>query len=209
MGPQSKWDTQASDAVIQKTVESLKKRNVAAHVVKSREEALAKLQELIPVGSEVMTGSSTTLDEIGFSKLLNAQDGPYKSYGAAVRAENDEAKRNSLRRQAVLVSYFLGSVHAVAESGEIVVASRTGSQLPAYVMTSPHVIWVAGTQKIVPTLNDALDRVRHYVLPLEDQRMKKAMGPQSGSSIGKLVIIENEITAGRLTMIFVKENLGF
>lgn len=85
---------------------------------------------------------------------------------------------------------FLGSVHAIAETGEMVIASASGSQLPSYVFTSDNVIWVVGTQKIVPTLSDAMKRVREYTLPLEDARMKSEGFP--GNTIGKLLIFENQ-----------------
>ncbi len=208
MTTQQKWTTLASEASIQKTLDATKARGINSMVVGNKEEAMVKLHELIPAGSEVMTGSSTTLDEIGFNKLL-ASGSPFKSVGATIRAENDEAKRNALRKQAVLSDYFLGSVHAVAETGEMLAASRTGSQFGPYAFTSSHVILVVSTQKIVPTLSDALERIRTHVYPLEDQRMKRAMGPQASSMIGKILIIENEAFKGRLTLVLVKEHLGF
>lgn len=107
----------------------------------------------------------------------------------------------------VTAQYFLGSVHAVAQTGEIVTASASGSQVPAYAFSSPNVIWVIGVQKIVPTLDEAITRVREYVLPLEDARMKKAGFP--GSIIGKLLTLEYEMMPNRITAIFVKEKLGF
>lgn len=208
MTTQQKWTTLANEASIQKVMHSTKVRGINTLVVANKEDALAKLQEIIPAGSEVMTGSSTTMDEIGLTKLL-ASGSPFKSVGATIRAENDEVKRNALRKQAVLSDYFLGSVHAIAETGEMLAASRTGSQLGPYAFTSSHVVLVAGTQKIVPTFSEALERIRTYVYPLEDQRMKRVMGPQAASSIGKILIIENEAFNGRLTLILVKEHLGF
>jgi hypothetical protein len=83
----------------------------------------------------------------------------------------------------------------------------TGSQLAGYVSGAAHVIWVVGTQKIVPTLADGLKRVEEYTLPLEDARAFKAYGMHSG--INKLLIVHKEFMPGRTTMILVKENLGF
>jgi hypothetical protein len=75
------------------------------------------------------------------------------------------------------------------------------------VFSSPHVIWVVGAQKITPDLEMAIERVREYVFPLEDERMKKE--GQVGSLIGKMVIFEKEFVPGRITMLLVKEKLGF
>jgi hypothetical protein len=72
------------------------------------------------------------------------------------------------------------------------------------------VIWVAGTQKITPTLEEALRRVREYVLPLEDQR-QKSLGNQAGSRINRILIIEGEPAYLRrnLSLVLVNEVLGF
>jgi hypothetical protein len=104
----------------------------------------------------------------------------------------------------------LGSVNALAETGELVFASGSGSQLPAYAYTSRNVIWVVGAQKVTPTLDDDLRRVREYVLPLEDQRMK-SMGNPAGSQINKILIIEREPAYLRhnLSLILVNQALGF
>jgi hypothetical protein len=109
-----------------------------------------------------------------------------------------------------MAEFFLGSVNAIAETGELVFASATGSQLPPYAYTSRNIVWVAGAQKIAPTLDDALRRVREYVLPLEDERQKKN-GNKAGSFIGRILILEREPAYLRrnLTLILVDEVLGF
>jgi len=96
------------------------------------------------------------------------------------------------------------------ESGELVFASGSGSQLPAYAYSSRNVIWVSGAHKITPTLDDALRRVREYTLPLEDERQKK-FGNKTGSYIGRILIFEYEPAFLRrnLTLILVNEALGF
>jgi len=131
-----------------------------------------------------MTGSSTTLNQIGFTDLLISGKHPWKNWKDIILSEKDRAKQMELRRKSIMSEYFLGSVHAIAETGEMVIASASGSQLPAYIFTSNNVIWVAGTQKIVPALPDAIKRVEQYVFPLEDARMKK--DGAAGSTIGKL-----------------------
>jgi len=83
-----------------------------------------------------------------------------------------------------------------------------GAQLAAYVFGARNVIWVVGAQKIVPDLESALRRVREHSLPLEDDRMRQSGSP-NGSSIGKLLIVEKEARPGRISIIFVKESLGF
>ena len=104
-------------------------------------------------------------------------------------------------------NYFVGSVHAVTRSGEVVVASAGGSQLAAYAYGAANVVWVVGTQKIVDSLEDALRRIREHSLPLEDRRMKGMGYP--GSFIGKILIVEREDPFHTANLIFVNEPLGF
>jgi hypothetical protein len=114
-----------------------------------------------------------------------------------------------LRKQSVLSDYYLGSVHALAETGEILIASNTGSQLPHLVFTSQNIILVVGAQKIVPDTAALMSRLQEYVFPLEDKRMKEVgMG---GSAISKLLIIEKEqaFMGRKFHIIFVNEKLGF
>jgi L-lactate utilization protein LutC len=161
---------------LQITIEAVRSRGVKVTLVETKESALTQLQALIPAGATVMTGASITLQQIGFEPLLMGKKHPWRNLKDEVLEEKDPAKQAVLRKQGTLADYFLGSVHAIAETGEIIIASATGSQLPAYAFSSSNVIWVAGTQKVTPTMETAFQRVREYVLPLEDQHMKQLYG---------------------------------
>jgi hypothetical protein len=196
--------------VIHRTLEAVNRRGIHAELVETKEEALARIQAIIPPESVVMTGGSVTLQQIGFEAVLISGQHPWRNFKADLLAEQDPVKQSAMRRQGALAEYYLGSVNALAETGELVFASGTGSQLPGYAYTSRNVIWVAGTQKITPTLEDALRRVREYVLPLEDERQKK-FGNKTGSYIGRILIFEYEPAFLRrnLTLILVNQVLGF
>jgi L-lactate utilization protein LutB len=203
------YTTLATADSINTTMEALKERGFLPELVANRTEALARIRELIPAGASVMNGSSRTLEEIGFVDYLKSGEHSWKNLHADILAEQDIAKQVELRKQSVLSDYYLGSAHAIAETGEIVVASNSGSQLPHLVFTSPNLILVVGAQKITPTLDTAIARVNDYVYPLEDARMKKAgMG---GSFISKLLIINREpsFLGRKAHIIFVNEQLGF
>jgi len=203
---QAEWTRPADEDTVSATMEALKARGISSELVPDRAQALEAVRRAIPDGAEVMTGSSKTLDEIGFIGLLKSGDHKWKNLKAAVQAEADPSKQMELRRKAALSQYFVGSVHAVAKTGEVVTASGGGSQLASYAYTSQNVVWVAGTQKIVPTLEDGLRRVREHSLPLEDRRMKSLGYP--GSAIGKLLVVERE-RPGRIHLVFVNESIGF
>jgi L-lactate utilization protein LutB len=193
---------------IQKTIEAARERGIKAELVDSKENALARVQELIPAGVTIYNGASITLGQIGFDELLKTGSHPWRNLKGEALAEKDMARQMALRRQGVLADYYLGSVHAIAETGEIVVASATGSQLAAYAYSSQNIIWVAGAQKIVPSLEDAIRRIREHSLPTEDSNAKNAGRP--GSMIGKLLIFEREAAylKRNLVLLIVNEVLG-
>lgn len=197
-----------SKDIIEKTMESAKGRGITVELVSTRAEALERLKSLIPPKAEIMTGGSTTLEEIGFTGLLKSGMHKWKNLKDKILSETDPKKQAKLREKSVTSQYFIGSVHAVAQTGEILVASASGSQIPSYAFSSENVIWIVGIQKIVPTLEEGFRRVREYVYPLEDKRMKSVGYP--GSTIGKILLFEREIMPNRkITLIFVSEKLGF
>ena len=157
-----------------------------------------------------MTGASLTLQQIGFVELLKSGNHRWRNLKAEIVAEKDPTRQSQLRKQATVADYFLGSVHAIVETGEILVASATGSQIAPYAFSSNHVIWIAGAQKIVPTVEAGLRRIREYILPHEDQRMKNNFGPGSGSFIGKILLFEREAAYlhRSLTLILIREIAG-
>jgi hypothetical protein len=195
---------------LQKTIEAVRTRGVTVTLVETKESALTQLQTFIPADATVMTGASLTLQQIGFEDLLKSGQHPWRNLKAEMLAEKDPAKQAALRKQGTLADYFLGSVHAMAETGELIFASATGSQLPAYAFSSSNIIWVAGAQKITPTLAAALQRVRDYALPQQDQQMKQLYGSEAASFIGKLLIFEREAPyLGRhVNLLLVNEVLG-
>ena len=203
------YETLAKEEVVERVMSALAERGVTAELVNNRAEALERLKDLIPKSASIMNGSSRTLEEIGFVDYVKSGKHSWNNLHQAILDEKDPQKQSELRKQSVLSDYYLGSVHGVAETGEMVIASNSGSQLPHIVFTSPNLLFVVGTQKIVPNLEAAIRRVREYVLPREDKHMK-SMGA-SGSAISKLLIFEKEPDFMKRTVrvIFVQEKLGF
>lgn len=198
----------ASSERVENVVAALKERNITTIVVDTKEQALEKIKELIPANAPVMNSSSMTLQEIGFIDYLKNGRHGWHNLHEEILKESDATKKEELRKRSILADYFLGSVHAITEEGQLLIASASGSQIPSYAFSSDHVIWVAGTQKIVPRLEDGLRRIHDFVFPLENERVKKIGYP--GSAIARILIIEREIMPNRhLTLILVKENLGF
>ncbi|EKD87306.1 MAG: hypothetical protein ACD_36C00152G0003 [uncultured bacterium] len=195
--------------VLQKTISALESKGYTVIVVKNGKEALEYIKKIIPQGASVMNGSSVTLEQIGYETYLGSGNHGWVDLHAKVNAESDREKRRKLRRESVLSDYYVGSVHALIQTGEFVMASNSGSQLPHIVFTSHNLLFVVSTKKIVPTLDEGMKRVREYVFPLEDTHMKEKYGV--GTGLNKILIFRGEMPASgrKITFLLVEENLGF
>ncbi len=175
-------------------------------VVDNAADAKAKVLELIPEGAEVMTNTSKTLDEIGVSKEIN-ESGRYDAVRPKLMALfGDPTKKREQRKVAAAPDYALGSVHAITETGEVVIASGSGSQIGQYPYAAGKVIFVAGTHKIVRDADEAQRRLREHALPLENERMLGIYG--RNSAIKKVLSIHGD-APGRVTLVLIREHLGF
>ncbi|MBP7831980.1 MAG: LUD domain-containing protein [Candidatus Pacebacteria bacterium] len=199
-----------STETVTKTIEALKTRNIEGHSVATGADALALVKQLIPAGASVNNGSSTTLHQIGLVDYLkDSEANGWNNLHAASITETDPEKKSAAQHAAHFADFYLGSVHALTEDGELVIASASGSQLPSIVHTAKNIIFVVSTMKIMPNLEAALDRVRTHVVPLEDARMKSVnMG---GTALAKIVLFEMEpaFTGRKIHVVFVNEALGF
>jgi L-lactate utilization protein LutC len=203
------FKTLASKESVEKTIKNLAERNVEGIFVNTKEEALEKIKELIPEGVSVMNGASRTLEQVGFVDLLKSGNHKWNNLHEAILAEKDPTKQAMLRKTSVLSDFYLGSVHAMAETGEFIVATNSGSQLPHIVFTSQNLIFVVSTKKIVPTLQDADKRLWDHVIPLEDERMMGVY--KMHTALNKLLVFkgENPMMGRKVRVIFVNDDLGF
>ena len=200
-------DSQPTDDELDAAVETLEASGFDVVVADDASAALAELKARIPAGASVMDGHSTTLEEIGFIEYLMEGDHEWENRHAAVYDIDDDAKRQRARREAQASDYFLGSVNAVAASGELVAADASGSRIGAYPFAAENLLLVAGTNKIVADLDAALDRLESVAYPLEDARAQDAYG--QGSVIAKQLIYRRETEEERTTLVLVRESLGY
>jgi L-lactate utilization protein LutB len=201
------WNRFPTPDVVELTVRAAEERGITVIPVDDGAEAMAVLRRIIPLNGEVMSGSSTTLIEIGFEEYVAGGKSGWNLMHSMINAENDAAKRAELRRKSVTADYFISGANAIAQTGEIVGCDASGSRVGAWPFAAGHLILVVGVNKIVPTLEDALKRVKLYAYPLENVRAKKVYG--TPSVIGKCAIISQEKIKGRITLILVRESLGY
>jgi L-lactate utilization protein LutC len=203
----SQWDQLPADQVINSTAEALRANGFSVDVAENSEEAKIKALEHFKKGDEVFQMTSMTLDETGISKEIN-ESGNYDAVRPKLFSMDKKSEGREMQKMGAAPANAIGSVHAVTEDGKLVIASNTGSQLPAYAYGADQVVWVVSTQKIVKNLDDAMKRIYEHVLPLESERAHKAYGVP-GSFVSKMLIINKEVSPNRAHIILVKEKLGF
>ncbi len=203
----TKYNTLPSQEVIEKTIESLKRNGIEAHFVGSAADAKKKALEIIPAGANVMDMTSVTLETISIAHAVR-ESKEYVSVREKLMKMDMKTEGGEMKKLGAAPEWTVGSAHAVTENGEVLIASNTGSQLPAYAYGAQKVLFVVGAQKIVKDIEDGMKRIYEHSLPLESERAKKAYSVP-GSSVNKILIVNKEHEAGRITMIFVNEVLGF
>ena len=117
--PSGKWERLADSETIRRTLEGLTSRGFSAELVENRKEALERVRSLIPQGARVMTGG-TTQEQIGLMDLLASGNHPWVNVKGEILAEKNPDKQTELRRMGTFAQYFVGSVHAVAKTGELI-----------------------------------------------------------------------------------------
>ncbi len=202
-----KWNILATKETVDKTIKALGENGMHAVFVNTKEEANKKILELIPEKSEVFTMTSMTVEALGILHTLN-ESGKYNSVRKKLSSMDREKHKGEMRKIGAASDYAIGSVHAVTMDGKVIIASNTGSQLPAYAYGSEKVIWVVGAQKIVKDLDEGMKRLYEHTLPLESERAKKAYGVP-GSFVSKTLIVNKEVQKDRITIVFVNEVLGY
>src|SRR5262245_38817364 len=168
--------------------------------------ARTRIKDLIPEGAGVFTGASETLRLSGIAEDINAS-GRYEAIKPRVLAMDRATQRDEIRRLLAGPDVIVGSVAAVTETGSLVAASGSGSQLPGYAGGAARAIWIVGAQKVVPDLTAALRRVEEHCLPLESARTMAAYGYPS--AINRLLILNAEPYPGRGTVLLLREAIGF
>jgi len=196
----------ASAEQIERTTKALTANGMKAVVVENAEEAKKLFFELVPEGAEVFLGSSVTLETLGIQQEIDSS-GRFDALRPKMFAMNRETQAREIRKLVGSPDYAAGSVHAITEDGQVLIASNTGSQLGAYSNNAGKVIWVVGAQKLVKDMNEGLKRINEYVVPLEEEHMQELY--KISTNVSKLLIINKEVKPDRITVIIVKEKIGF
>ena len=204
--PNQEFTVLADDEQIERTIQALKAHNIETLVAENAEQARRMFFELVPEGAEVFLGASVTLETLGIKDEID-KSGHFNALRPKMFAMDRATQGREIRKMGAGPDYAAGSVHAVTEDGQVMIASNTGSQLGPYAYGAGKVIWVVGAQKLVKTVEEGMRRIEEYCVPREEVHMQQLYNSHTG--LNKVLIVNKEIRPGRITMIIVKEELGY
>lgn len=196
-------------------VKNLQSHHFEAYYCANKEEALSKALELIPKGASVGWGGALSAQQIGLLEAVSA--------GEYIAIDRDQAKspeeRVELQKKALLADVFITGANALSMDGQMVNIDGNGNRVAAIVYGPDTVLVIAGMNKAVDTLEDAVRRARTVAAPMNKQRFPMqtpcevtgtcANCKSEGCICNQLLITRNSKPAGRIKVILVGQELGF
>lgn len=153
---------------VERTIEALGNNRIPAVFFPTREQAKEAIMEMIPPDSSVGIGGSVTLGQLGvFEELKKRPCTVFNPFGSKL---TDEEKMD-MRRKALVSDVFLVSTNAVTEEGQLFNIDATGNRVGAMFFGPKKVIVVAGTNKIVKDLDEAILKVQETTAPINAKRL--------------------------------------
>jgi len=194
----------ASEATLEALAERLRARNFEVVILDDGAAAKAEVLARVPEGSEVHTGKSKTLEDIGiFQEFMENEK--YDFIRRRTLKMDRKTQLDEMRKAGAAPDIMVNSAHAVTEAGQIVMTSATGSQIGPIASGAGKLILVIGSQKVVPDLDTAFRRIEDYVIPYEEDRLNVAHGV---AKMNRTLILEGDHTPGRTTIILVRTPIG-
>ena len=191
-------------------------RGIEGYYCIDREEANAKAKRFLTPDCTVSWGGSVTLDEMGLLADLKESD-DYIIYDKA-DAKTPEEKREMFGKIATSDYYFMSS-NAITMDGELVNIDGNGNRVACLCNGPENVIIIAGMNKIVKDVHEAVSRTRNIAAPPNAVRLGletpcasagRCMDCLSGGCIcGQIVVTRMSRVPGRIKVILVGEELGY
>lgn len=195
-------------------VKNLKARHFEAWYCANKEEALHAALELIPEGACVGWGGAMSAVQIGLMDRLKSGE-----YRVIDRDQtNTPEERHAAMKRCLTSDVFISGANAISMDGQMVNIDGMGNRVAAIVYGPDSVIIIAGMNKVVDSLDDAVRRARTVAAPRNKQRFP-AQTPclvtgtcadclSPGCICNQILVTRNCNPAGRIKIILVGEELG-
>lgn len=208
-----KW---VNEEKILRTIASLEKNNMNGYIVSNKEELINKIISLTNEGEKVSCGGSMSLAETGVMDLLRS--GRYNFLDRAKEGLSVE-DIDRIYRECFFADTYFSSSNAITEAGELYNVDGNGNRVAALLFGPKKVIIVAGVNKIVKNLDEAIKRNREIAAPANAKRLNKStpctkigycMDCKSPEKICReYTVIKSQKDKNRIHVIFLNDNIGY
>ena len=198
---------------MERVAKALEKNNIKSYCVKTRQEVVPLLKDLIPLNATVAAGGSVSLDECGVLEFLRKGDYQFWDRYAP------DVDREEIQRRSFSADCYLASANAITEAGEIFNVDGNGNRIAAIAYGPSSVILVVGSNKLVRDLNEAQNRLETVAAPANANRLLrktpcvstgKCENCHSPERICCTYMVQRfQRNAGRIKVILVQEPLGY
>lgn len=146
---------------IEQTMKALEKHNMKPFFVETKEEVVPLVKTLLKKGESVANGGSESLKQTGvFEQILESGDYDFIDR----RGLEGDAVRECYGKAYMSDTYFCSS-NAITANGELFNVDGNSNRVSCIVYGPKQVIMVVGKNKLVPTIDDAILRVREKAAP--------------------------------------------
>ncbi len=196
-------------------VKNLRSRHFDAWYCADKAAALEKALEIIPKGASIGWGGAMSAQQIGLMDAIKTAD--YNAIDRDLCATAEE--KVAAQKKCLTADVFLTGANALSIDGEMVNIDGAGNRVAAIVYGPDMVVVVAGMNKVVDTLEDAITRARTIAAPINKQRFPNATPCEvtgtcadcksEGCICNQILITRHCRPVGRIKFIIVGEELGF
>ena len=153
---------------VKNTIENLKKNNMEAYFCADENEVLELVKKLIKKGDVISNGGSVTLAETGVLNLIKSGDYQYLD---RARAGITPDEIEEVYRKTYSADVYFASANAITESGYIYNVDGNSNRVSAILYGPKSVILIVGKNKLVKTIEDAVERVKTVSAPKNAVRL--------------------------------------
>ncbi|GMQ59772.1 lactate utilization protein [Vallitalea sediminicola] len=196
-------------------IDNFKQRNIKAEFYNTVEETNQRILELIPSKCSVGIGHSTTLEQIDVINQLSNRGNEVIDKASA----KNEEQIKELKKKSLTTEWYICGSNAISMDGQIVNIDHSGNRVASLMYGPDNVIIVIGANKVVDTLDEAVDRAKNISANNNAIRagykppcvyLKKCVDCTSSERIcNYLTVIQGQKDEDRLKVLIVDKELGF
>lgn len=203
-----------------KAIANLKCNRMNGYYVETKQDARALVQTLISKAKTIGCGESRTLRECGIYEDLLVHPG-------FINPSADPATTEQKYRECFFADVYLSSANAITDDGSLYFVDGRSNRISAIAFGPSSVIIVVGYNKLCHNIQEATERIRNLAAPMNCKRLNKQTYCEQ---VGRCIVLDKDIglgcnsadriccstlvcgysrIAGRITVIFIGEELGF